>query len=137
MKIELDIFELFYFIEGCAHGSHLRQGIWRRCVNEFYGNLFRHERDQLFDWFTRLLWKDMCGDTYPNVNKEWKYTPCGSEDFQRAVACFDKNNRYIVTVKKGRQKETREAYLFQGKYWVDFSCFATEEYIINVTKKTI
>ena len=135
MTVELDLFELYYFIEGCAKGSHLRQGIWRRCVNQFYGKLTQEERDRLFDWFTRLLWKDICGDKYPNVKEEYKPLNFGLEDFKRTVACFDKNNRYILDVSDGEQQQIVEAYLFEDKYWIDFSRFAPKEYIKEIKKQ--
>ena len=134
MIIELDTFELYYLIESCAKGSHLRQGIWMRCVNEFYGKLTQNERDNLFDWFTRLLWQDVCGDKYPNVKKEYKSISFGMEDFMRTVACFDKNNRYLLDVSDGKQQQSVEAYLFENKYWIDFSRFAPNEYIKKIKK---
>lgn len=134
MLINLDIHELFFFIEGCAHGSHLRQGIWERCIDEFYGKLTQEERDCLYYWSKRDLWECMCGDKYPNVkDREWG-NHVGRDDYRKFIACYDCANRYLVTVTDGKKTETRPAYLFEGTYWVSFTSYAPKDMIIKIKK---
>lgn len=134
MKTELDKWELFWFIEGCAHGSHLRQGIWQRCVNEFYDKLSQDERDCIYEWSKKFLWECMCGDEYPNVKEQEWGNHVGRDDFRKFVACYDKDNRYVVTVSDGKKTETRPAYLFEDRYWVSFTSYAPKDVIIKLKK---
>lgn len=56
MQINIDKFELFQLCKVAAMGSHLMQGIWERCINEFYDKLTPDERLWLYtyvkcDWY--------------------------------------------------------------------------------------
>lgn len=59
MLVNLDKFELLNYINGCAIGSHLRQGIWQRCVDEFYDKLNDKERAFIYEISLRDFWEIM------------------------------------------------------------------------------
>lgn len=135
MLVNLDKFELLYFINGCAIGSHLRQGIWKRCVDEFYGKLNDKERAFIYQFSLRDFWEIMAMAKYPNVNKE--YPRFGFDDYKKFLACYNPNNRYNVKFegvpegKKKVKKEEANAYLYDGKYWIDFQRYIPNEYITS------
>lgn len=137
MIVNLDRFELLNFLEGCSIGSHLRQGVWSRCVNEFYEKLNESDRDFVYQISKRDLWQHLSGGVkYPNVRDEYKRF--GFEEFKRFLACYDKDNRYYVVVSgviKGKvETEFVNAYKYEGKYWIDFSRRIPEEYIKAIAK---
>ena len=80
MLVDLDTNELWYLLERCLHGSHLRSDTIERFVNEFYNKLSEHQRMNLFEWAVRLgyAWNgknhfepdsSCCGDYYVNSHK--------------------------------------------------------------------
>lgn len=79
MKIDLDKFELLYYLEGCARGSHLRQGVWRRFIDEFYDKLTVEERLFLFHYSVRDLWQIF---SEPYCSDSSRY---GKDDFNMFV----------------------------------------------------
>ena len=52
MKIDLDKFQILYYLEGCAHGSHLRQGCWHQMI-DLYPQFTQKERDFLYTYAKR------------------------------------------------------------------------------------
>lgn len=111
MQTELDRFELLYFLEGCVTGSHLRQGVWRRCVNEFYRKLDDGDRNFIFHYAVRDL-----------MGRERDFA---REDFAKFIARFNPDNQYKVTV-QGKEYDT---FLFDGRYYTDFEMRIADEYI--------
>jgi hypothetical protein len=57
-----------------------------------------------------------------------------NEDCLLFNARFDKNNQYEVTVKLDNIVETREMFLWQGRYHSSKNQFANNDYIIEVKK---
>lgn len=60
--------------------------------------------------------------------------PAGADDFDKFIACFNPDNRYIVTGEKDGTTETRDAYLYQGRYYTGDYTFFDEKYITKVEK---
>lgn len=137
MLVNLDKFELLNYINGCAIGSHLRQGIWKRCVDEFYGKLIDKERAFIYEYSLRDFWEIMARAKYPDVNKE--HTKFGFEDYKKFLACYNPDNRYHVkyegvTADKRRIKDEADVYLYEERYWIDFQRFVPNEYITSTEK---
>ena len=110
MKIDLGEDQIFYYLEGCARGSHLRQGCWHQMIN-LYPEMSQDIRDFLYTFAKRDI-----APLFARVSSDG-YRPCGAENFDQFLACFNKDNRYMVTAKDGERTETRETYLYDGHYW--------------------
>lgn len=129
MITNLDQYELLWFLEGCARGSHLRQGIWQRAVDEFYDKLNANERLTIYMYAKRDLTeifvpKNIGGTAYQNP---------GHKDFFNFLACFNPTNRYEVHMKgnvDGKDyDEWVNAYFYDGDYHVKFNLTCAREYI--------
>lgn len=132
MKIEIDKFELLNWMNGCAVGSHLRQGIWQRAVDEFYDKLTEGERlcvymyakRDLTDFFVPKRLKN--GDTYH---------PFGHEYFFQFLACYNPSNRYKVHMKGvvdgKKHDEWVNAYWWNNRYYTKFNRYCAQEYIVE------
>lgn len=130
MNINIDKFELMYLLEGCSIGSHLRQGIWERCIDEFYDKLSRDERLWLYTYAKR--------DITPRYKRK---DAVGREDFFKFLACFNPANRYMVAVEgevDGKHKrELVDAYKYGDVFWVSYRRFIPEEYIKSVERDRV
>lgn len=137
MLVNLDKFELLNYLNGCAIGSHLRQGVWKRCVDEFYNKLNDKERKFIYEYSIRDLWEIMARDKYPNYKKE--YPKAGFEDFRKFLACFNPDNRYHLKIEgevDGKiQRQEVDAYLYENKYWTGFNRYVPKEYIKSKQNK--
>lgn len=124
MLIDLDKHEMFWLLESAARGSHLRQGLW----NKFIDNVFHKlEPDQI-----RFL-HDQCKEKLSEFYK--KESSVGYEDFHRFLARFDiDNNLYRVKVLNPdtKKREKYYTYRFLGKYFVSSTQFIAPEYIKSV-----
>ncbi len=87
MITDLSKFELLHFLEGCSIGSHLRQGVWQRCIDEFYDKLDYNERNFIFHYSVRDLWDKMV-----HSDKD-QYPRCGEEDFLAFIDCYNPARR--------------------------------------------
>lgn len=123
-KINLNIFELYSFIEGCARGSHLRQGIWQRLVDEFYGILTPSDRARIHYWCKRDLWDVFHGDP--------KYPHCGMEDYDFFLGFYDPSNRYFVYAKNDIENIKVEASKIGDHYYVGFNEHIDNSFIQSV-----
>lgn len=130
MKIDLDKFELGYLLDACARGSHLRQGIWRRCVDEWWAGMTRETREHIFHYTIRDNWECMSGELFGK-----KISPnCGFDDFRTFCERFDPSNLYEVSYDDGNgQKGSIEAFrCHDGHYHIGHNQFIADEYITNV-----
>lgn len=133
MKVELDFFEMYYLLESCFRGSHLRSGTIRRFVDEWYGLFTPQQRKNLRDWILRDIYN---GDFKPN------FSCCGEDEI--FMARYDPDNQYRVTVlapvEKGNGKnvggiiQEYTAFLRDGKYYTKSDRYIAEEYITSVEK---
>ena len=122
MLVELDKHELLYYIEGCARGSHLRQGIWQRIVNEFIPKMTEDERDFIWWILRRDIWEIFFG----------KYANYGAQDFLRAMAALHRNNWAKVMASDGKTTECVDCYRYDGHWWVDFTVRVADEFITKI-----
>ncbi len=116
-----------HYLEGCAIGSHLRQGVWRRCVDEFYDKLSDMERNFVFHYAVRDLWERMVH------TGEETYLKCGEDDFLCFIDCFNPARRYRVTMIDGT---VVDAFLHDGKYHVSLSRFCLPEGVAKADQQT-
>lgn len=126
MKIDLDKFELLYYLEGCARGSHLRQGVWRRFIDEFYDKLTVEERLFLFHYSVRDLWQIF---SEPYCSDSSRY---GKDDFNMFVSRFNPYNKYNITVSNDGSTKVFDCFWFDGNFYTGFNRFINNEYIKNV-----
>ena len=62
------------------------------------------------------------------------HRPCGAEDFDQFLACFDRDNRYKVTAQKDDLFDCREAYLYRNQYYIDQYFTFENKYITKIEK---
>ena len=127
IKVEMDAAQILWYLEGCARGSHLRQGCWHDMIR-LYPKMPQPMRDFLYTYAKR--------DIAPTFEKSEidGYRRCGAEDFDQFLACFDKDNRYRVTARDGGESATEEAYLYDGRYYTSDIRRFDEKYITNIEK---
>lgn len=104
MNVNLDKFEMFYLLESCLRGSHLRSDVILRFVDDWYKLFTVEERECLYEWTLRLI--------YNNDFKPFD-TACGADII--FMARYNPDNRYKVTMIDG---EEVDAFLLDGKYYV-------------------
>ena len=123
MKVKLDIFEMYYLLESCFRGSHLRSGTIGRFVDEWYDLFTPKQRKNLRDWILR--------DVYYG-----KFEPrpsCCGED-EKFMARYDPENQYRVKTLYDGKEEIHKTFLRDGKYYTKSDRFIAEEYITSVEK---
>lgn len=123
MKVNLDIHEMFYLLESCLRGSHLRSSTILKYVDDWYSLLSPSQRQCLYDWTLRLVY-----------DGEFKQRPaaCGADRI--FMARFAPDNQYRVTVSDGENTETVEAYKLDDRYWVKSNRCCAEECITKIEK---
>ena len=123
MKVNLDIFEMYYLLESCFRGSHLRSGTIGRFVDEWYGLFTPQQRKNLRDWILR--------DIY-NSDFKPRFSCCGEDTI--FMARYDPDNQYRVKTLYNGEEEIHEAFLLDGRYYTKSNRFIAEEYITSVEK---
>lgn len=123
MKIELNIFEMYYLLESCFRGSHLRSGTIQRFVDEWYGLFTPQQRKDLRDWVLRDIYN---GDFKPI------FSCCGEDE--TFMARYDPGNQYRVHTLYDGNEEIHDAFLKNGCYYTKSDRFIAEEYITSVEK---
>lgn len=123
MKVELDIFEMYYLLESCFRGSHLRSGTIRRFVDEWFGLFTPKQRKDLYDWILR--------DIYDGKFKPM-FSCCGEDEI--FMARYDPDNQYRVKTLYDGKEQVHDAFLRDGKYYTKSDRFISEEYIASVEK---
>ena len=125
MKTTLTKFDILYLCEGCAIGSHLRQGIWARCIDEFFAKLSDDEREWLYTYAKR--------DLTHNFIREGS---CGRGDYFKFLSRFNPANRYMVVVEGdvgGKHcKQIVDAFKWDRKFWIDSRHTVVEESVTHV-----
>lgn len=126
MLINLDIHEMWYLLERCLHGSHLRSDTIERFTNEFYDKLSEHERMNLFEWAVRL--------GYAWNKSERHFSPssscCGHDtEFMKR---YHPLNQYNVHTNYNRKKLIHRAFKMNGEYYISSTTRISPEYITKV-----
>lgn len=123
MKVDLDIHEMFYLLESCLRGSHLRSSTILRYVDDWYNLLSQSQRHKLYEWTLRLVY-----------DGEFKIrsSACGADRI--FMARYNPDNQFRVTVSDGKKTETVEAFKLDGRYWIKSNRSCAKEYIKNVER---
>ena len=123
MKVELDIFEMYYLLESCFRGSHLRSGTIGRFVDEWYDLFTPKQRKNLRDWILRDIYRG-------------KFEPmpscCGEDEI--FMARYDPDNQYRVKTLFDGKEEIHEVFLRNGRYYTKSDRFIAEECITSVER---
>lgn len=100
-------------VEGFAHGSHLRQHVWREIVFLNIPQMTDDDMDFFWYIFRRNLWNCYFREVNGRMTKY-----CGYEDYLHALAALHRGNRYKVTFQPDNLKQpmTAECYRFGGHY---------------------
>lgn len=123
MKVELDIFEMYYLLESCLRGSHLRSGTILRFVDDWYEMFSKEQREKLYYDTLRLV--------YNNYFSPFA-SCCGADTV--FMARYNPDNQYRVTVSDGRKTMTVNAFKLNNKYCVKSNRCCDEEYIKKIEK---
>lgn len=142
IDLSLDRFDFVACVEGFAHGSHLRQHVWREIV--FLNMRQMTDDDMDFFWyiFRRNLW-----DCYFRERNGCMSKDCGHEDYLHALAALHRGNRYKVTFFPDNINKpiTTECYRFanryrplrvpgQESYMASFDAYVPDEWIKDAMK---
>ena len=128
ITIEMDSAQVLWYLEGCARGSHLRQGCWHDMIR-LYPDMSQSMRDFLYTYAKRDIAPIFEPQECMNNTR-----PCGAEDFDQFLACFDKDNRYKVTAQKDDLFDERETYLYRNQYYIDQYFSFETKYITKIEK---
>lgn len=138
MLIDLDIHELWYLLERCLHGSHLRSDIIERYVNEFYGKLDEHQRMNLFEWAVRLSYSWDCETNSKHFEPS---STCCNKDIV-FMKRYHPENQYIVTMYRYRPEagkatwryktEKVRAFKMDGEYYIDSRRRCDRAFIVKI-----
>lgn len=118
MIINLSRFEILEWMEGCLMGSHLRQGIWDRAINEMYTNLDDDQRNFIFHYAVRDFW-----DRAKKRSYVWE------EGFEQFIARFNPDAQYKL--KEGcslpDNQKAEQPFMYQRRLYVNRNRFYTTE----------
>lgn len=115
ISLELDRHDFVSAVEGFAHGSHLRQHVWRDIVYRSIPQMNDDEMDYFWYIFRRNLW-----ECYFRKRGNETVFECGCEDYLHVLAALHRGNRYSVTFNSADTKEQAKVtcYRFMGRYHV-------------------
>lgn len=143
IKLYLDRHDFVSAVEGFAHGSHLRQHVWREHVFRSIQQMTDDEMDFLWFTFRRNLWNCYFREREGMIVCEY-----GSNDYLHALAALHRGNRYSVTFKHPQKKGLIKVtcYRFNGHFYplyhpdhkdkrmADFEAYVPDEWIIEKTQ---
>ena len=121
MKIDLDIFGLWYFLESCLRGSHLRSSHVKDFTDIYFKKLTPGERAFLYK---SVLEKIHNGEFEPDS------AMCGHDVW--FMARYNPDNQYKVVLKDGYGEE--QAFKKDGSYWVGERTKINNRFIVSVEK---
>ena len=121
MKVKLDFFEMYYLLESCFRGSHLRSDTIERFVDEWYDKFTPEERNNLYEWILRDIYN---GKFEPNS------VLCGADIV--FMARYNPDNQYSVTLKGGGKGF--KAFFRDGKYYINSTTYIDNASILKVRK---
>ena len=144
INLSLNRHDFVSAVEGFAHGSHLRQHVWREIVFSSIPQMTDDEMDFFWFIFRRNLWDCYFRETDGHISKRF-----GHEDYLHALAALHRGNRYQVTFCRDRLDQPRaiECYRFGGCYrpfpehwkkdtcWVSFNSFIPAEWIVDARQE--
>lgn len=113
ISLSLDRHDFVSAVEGFAHGSHLRQHVWREIVFRNIPQMTDDDMDFFWYIFRRNLW-----DCYFRLRDGKMVCEYGSEDYLHALAALHRGNHYTILFQSPDMKGQYEvtAYRFNGLY---------------------
>ena len=120
MQVNLNIHEMFYLLESCLRGSHLRSDTILRFVDDWYRLFTPEERTTLYDWTLRLVYN---GEFKPFT---WA---CGADII--FMARYNPDNHYKVTMVNGEEVNT---FKMDDRYYIKSKKFCVPGYIKKIEK---
>lgn len=132
--VRMDVFDLLDWMDGCAGGSHLRQGIWPRAIDRFFKKLNLSEREKIYTYAKR----DLLERFVPRVRPSCTIINPGLKEFLQFLSRYNPNNQYVVELeaeKGGKlQKDTAFAYKYEDSYYINSQEYCAPEAIKSVNK---
>ena len=125
MRITLSNHDILYWLEGCARGSHLRQGCWQTMINAF--NDVKDEEEQNF--FYMYAKRDL---SHLYETEDDGYQPFGADDFRHFLARYNPANRWTVHTEYNGKKDSFDCYKWQGEYHTDQFTSINPDCIVEV-----
>lgn len=122
MRTNLNQFDILHWMEGCAIGSHLRQDIWARAIDEFFPKLTEGQRETIYTYAKRDLSRHF----------ESELKQYAADHFNQFLARFNPANQYMVTMEHEDKKEVVNAYKWKGRYFVTSREMCADDYITKV-----
>ena len=142
IDLSLDRHDFVAAVEGFAHGSHLRQHVWREIVFLNIPQMTDDDMDFFWYIFRRNLWTCYFYEINTQSDRH-----CGHQDYIHALAALHRGNRYKVTFLPDNLKKpiTTECYRFAGRYrplrvpgqesrMASFEAYVPDEWIQDVVK---
>lgn len=131
INLSLNVHDFLFAVEGFAHGSHLRQHVWKEIVYKSISQMSDDDMD--FLWF--FMRRDIFECYFYELNSK-KNTHFGYEDFMHALAALHRGNRYMVTFYSEIEHKQLQAlcYRFEGEYYPLYLYIGGE--VVGKTKKS-
>lgn len=127
-KLSLNKFQLMWLFEGAAGKSHLRWDIYKMFIDDIYPQLDNNEREFLYTYIKRdtsWLWENKSlGDETP-----YQY-------WLQVLARYNPANQFTITAEYEDEKEIRDAYMWDGKYYIGFNRYFANEFIVKKEQKS-
>lgn len=120
MKVNLDKFEMYWLLESCFRGSHLRSNTILRFVDEWYELFTPQQRKDMYDWILRDVYDD-------NFVPEPRL--CGADKV--FMARYNPDNQSRITMKNGL---VVDAFLMNGLYYISCKVYCEPQLITKVEK---
>lgn len=117
LNVRLDKFELYYLLESCFMGSHLRSDTILRFVDEWYGMLTEEQRACYYEWILR----DVYNGSFKPLGRL-----CGADRI--FMARFDPSVQFEVLLSNGRKVN---AFLMDGKYYINSHSYCSPDNIVS------
>ena len=134
-RIDLDIFGLYYFLESCFRGSHLRTSYIDMSTDIMYNEMKEEDRFRLYTWIKR--------DVYNNDFKPIS-SLCGSDIWW--MSRFNPDNQYKITIKDSSNRQRKQTQDFRAfkvpeinpdRFYVGVNEWIPSEEIIRIEKLEI
>lgn len=124
MQTNLNQFDILHWMEGCAIGSHLRQDIWDRAIDEFWPKLTEGQRETIYTYAKRDLSRHFESDL-----KQY-----AADHFNQFLARYNPANQFDVTLRIGEKEEHINAYKWQGLLFTGSRAMCDTTYMESVER---
>lgn len=117
-KMTINVFELIVLIDASWHsGTILRHSIIQKAINVWYNCLNDNERGRVYEWANRVKRED----TTRVIQKKF-------------LARYSPDNQYNVTIIYKGEQSIKQAFLYDGIYFISETIKINEKFIIKKEK---